>query len=100
MVCHFGWCYLFVTYLDFGINGLGLATCLTYTLNFILIQMYIWFTSRCKETRSCPDQHALEGIWDYLGIAFPTYISVLTRWLGYEICILVTSYVGKDEFAA
>ena len=52
---HILWCYLFVLKADMGVQGLGLATALTYVVIFIMITVYAHCVSKINEALFCPN---------------------------------------------
>ena len=39
------WCYLIMTHTDYGINGCAIAQDITYTLQFVMLMIYLCFSS-------------------------------------------------------
>lgn len=76
-----------------------MATTLTYILNYILVQVYLYLT---PETRKCTtpfSSNVFEGLKKYIKVAIPTTLMmVFDMWCFYALT-LISNYLGVLENA-
>ena len=63
---HLVWCWLFVTYLNYGVIGCAIATNITFYLNFLLITVYVsLYEKDISEAWFWPNKDCFIGLIDY-----------------------------------
>jgi len=90
-----------VLYLELDILGIGLVTTLTFTLNFIFINAYIYTNSKiiCADKWFFQDKEAMLRIPEYLKYGIPTALMLIFEWLGYDIMTVYAGWIGPEEQA-
>jgi MATE family multidrug resistance protein len=99
---HIVWCFLLITFLDLGVRGAGLSMGITQLLNFVLISTYIYNRNPCPESyfSFTVDTVDIGKIWNFLKFAVPAAILFSADWLGFEVLVLMSSYLGSENLAA
>ena len=98
---HIFWCFLLVTYYKMDVKGIGLATMISYSFNFIMITV---LCSTIKELRKSffwiTRESIIEGIKEYLLIGIPNAAMLIFEWGGLEILALLASCISVDATGA
>lgn len=74
-ICHYGWCHLFVYEYDMHIEGIALATLITYGTNFfgsivyVYVYMYLFNDEVLKESWFFPDSNTTKDLWEFTKLA-------------------------------
>lgn len=98
---HIAWNFFFVTYLQLGITGIGLATMISYTWNCIVIntilmcnksfkESFFWFTAESYR----------EGMAEYLRVGVPSAVMLCLEWGAFELLALTASLISVDATGA
>ena len=85
---HFFWCYLFIVYMQLGVQGVAIVLNITYSLNFLIQEAYVRLYNRKKfvayETELfCKE--SLSGWKRFLILAMPTTFLTCIEWWAFEI---------------
>ena len=98
---HIFWCYLFVAVFDLDVVGLGLASLISYTSNFLIVTTFCLTKSDLKD---CFFFTAKGEVWldlrEYLKIGIPSAIMLCSEWGIFELLTLVVSYISIDAIGA
>jgi multidrug resistance protein, MATE family len=90
------WCYLIVTHSTLGVMGCALAQDITYSLQFVLILIYLRF-AESEELQACvklPSMDSFGNMNEFLSLArFTLLIECLELW-SYEIIALMSGYLA------
>jgi MATE family multidrug resistance protein len=90
------WCYLIITHTSLGIMGCAVAQDITYSLQFVLILIYLRF-AESEELQACvkfPSMDSLVNMHEFLTLArFTLLIECLEIW-SYEIIALMSGYLA------
>ena len=93
------WCYLIVTHSTLGVMGCALAQDITYTLQFVLILIYLRFADS-EELQACvklPSMDSFGNMNEFLSLArFTLLIECLEIW-SYEIIALMSGYLAVES---
>ena len=102
IVAHVWNLYLLVKVLDFGIIGVGIATSMTYTLNFIMLTLYCQFQSdtKIKASWNLWNPMIIKCIPKFLRYGVPSWVALLLYWLPYELTIIYGGWLGVNQSAA
>jgi MATE family multidrug resistance protein len=101
-ILHPFWCYLFIIIIPIGIKALSLSLSITSVLNYYLISFFINTYNPYPETQfefSYEIFH-FKRFYDFLTIAVPSAFMFSADWLGFEIIILLSSYLNNESLAA
>ena len=91
---HFVWCYLFITLLGMEVVGAGLATSITYSLNYILILLYCHSVKELDDTWvPLLSKESFDGLLPYFYQAIPFYFMIAMPQLTLEIATLMAGYL-------
>ena len=100
-VLHIFWSWLLVSYLDMDVIGVGLATMISYTWNFIMLTIICSLLKGLKESFFFITKESIkEGIREYLVIGIPSAGMLCLEWGGFEVLALVASAISVDAIAA
>ena len=97
---HLAWLYLFVTHLEMGIFGLGLATLVTNLGLMAMITVYAWQVPRVRQSMICFNKHAFQGWCEYLKLGVPAMVMTCAEWWSFEILIILSGILGTQQQAA
>ena len=93
---HIFLCWLFVSHLGYGINGLGLATILTNFGLYAMVEAYSLCIPKIRESLFWPDAYALAGWGEYLKLGIPAMLMFCAETWAYEALILISGYLSVD----
>jgi MATE family multidrug resistance protein len=99
---HFLWCWLFVNYYDFQIVGAGIATFITYFLNFLVTTIYCKNTSdeTIKKSFFFPTYKSFQNIATYLRVAVPSLTMLCLEWWSFEVLAFMAGRISLEATAA
>jgi len=98
---HFGLCLLFVVKLEMGVQGLGIATSITYFTCWLLITVYSHFCiPKIRKAFYCPGKESFRHWWQYLKISLPNTVMVCATYWAFQILTLLAGVIGVPEQAA
>jgi MATE family multidrug resistance protein len=96
---HIFWLWLFVTYLEFGINGVPVAMIVTETLKIAIIFIYARCLPQLSEALFFPTSDAFSGWPQYLKLALPSILMMCPEWWAFEVLTILSGLVGVNEQA-
>lgn len=99
-VIHIIWSYLLVIHFKLEILGVGIATILTYFLNFIIISIYCRFDKEICSGFFFFTRDSFSNIGEYLKVAIPSTIMLCLEWWSLEILAFMAAYISIDATAA
>ena len=97
---HILWCHIFVTKLDLGVHGLGLATAITNIGMIIMITGYAFCLPSIKESIICFDRSVWLGWPEYFKLGVPATIMLCAEWWAFDVLIFLSGILGVREQAA
>ena len=97
---HILWCWLFVDHFEMEVVGVGLATMVTHTLNFILITIVCSMMKSLKESFFFFTRKSFTDLKEYLVIGVPSAAMLCLEWSGFELLSLLASAINVDALAA
>ena len=90
------WCYMIINHTDLGLMGCAVAQDITYTLQFVLILIYLRF-AESEEMQACcrlPSIASFANMKEFLSLArFTLLIECLEIW-SYEVIALMSGYLA------
>lgn len=86
---HFGWCYLFVTVLGYGLKGGAWALTLTYFLDYVLLWSAAQ-TTKVRHSMAFDIATSFSGWGEYLKIAIPGTLQLIIEWWYFELMALLS----------
>jgi len=90
-----------VVRLDLDVAGIGIATMISYTWNFVVITIICKFNKSLKESFFWITSESIrEGVLDYLKISVPSLIILLLEWGAFEVLALTASAISVDATGA
>lgn len=105
-VLHVFLCKLVYHYTSAEVETAAVALSITSLLNFLLIEAFIALARPCPEADySCnffKDENALSirKIYDFMKLSLPSSIIFAADWIGFELLVLMTAYLGLIDLAA
>ena len=105
VACHFGWGYLFIIYLDWGVAGAALSLNLTYILNFSVQEIYIrccaWnFFKDFLQPLFSVKSFDWNGSKEFLRLAIPGTLMQCAEWWAFELLAIFAGMLGPHHLAA
>lgn len=94
---HVFFCYIFISKLELGINGLGLAMTCTQSVVYAAMLIYTRHIPEIKDALIPADSRVFNDIKTYLKLALPSYIMLALDWWVWEMMCLIAGYLGVDE---
>lgn len=93
-VFHFGFSYLFVIKLDWGIFGTGVAGFLTQVIAIIVVFAYSYRQDVMKETWFMPSLGSItSGVKEYLKIGLPSAAMMCFDWWAFELLMIISGWL-------
>lgn len=100
-IMHIGWCFYLVVYCHMDVDGIGLATMIAYTFNFLMITVLCLSMKELKKSFFFFTRESIrEGITEYLKIGIPNSAMLCLDWGSIEMLALVASKLGVDATGA
>ena len=96
---HIGWCHLFTVKLQYGVEGLGYATTITYFTMLVMITINTLLIKRISKCIFCPTLESFTGWGAYLKLSIPSTIMLCAEWWSFEIMIILAGIIGIIEQA-
>ncbi|XP_024978471.1 protein DETOXIFICATION 2-like [Cynara cardunculus var. scolymus] len=97
LVVHVPICWFLVFWLGFGGAGAALAIGISYTLNAILLGVYVYRSECCENTRVIYSGDVLPSIKEFFRFAVPSAIMVCLEWWSYEIVVLLSGLLPNPQ---
>lgn len=99
-VLHVLWCFLFVTWMDMSVIGLGLATSLTYLLMLVMITQYAQCVSRISDALFCFERDVFSGWGEYFKLGVPAMVMICAEDWAFQIMTFLAGIMGVKYQAA
>ena len=94
---HIGWCYLFTVKLQMGVQGLGIATAITYFTMLMIITIFAWCISHIREAIFCPTSDSFRDWGKYFELSLPATVMICAEWWSFEILVILAGILGVVE---
>ncbi|GJU70767.1 MATE efflux family protein [Tanacetum coccineum] len=75
--------------LELGAVGAALAIRISYTLNVILLGVYLYYLKECEKTRLTCSVDFYSNIKEFIRFTIPSAIRICLAWSSYEILVLL-----------
>ena len=101
-ILHSFFCYLVIHYTNLGIEGIGYLMGLNSVLNFSLLIGYIFYINPHSETNInflSSSSFEIKRIYDFLKLAIPSAIMFSADWIGFDLIILLSSWINNASLA-
>ena len=94
--------YLLTFVWELGILGIGIATTVTYSIDFFAITIYSFISKDdiVKIARKCITRESFKMIPKFLKFGVPACLMLLIEWISFEILNIYSGWLGVDELAA
>ena len=99
-ILHLFWCYLFVNILHWDIFGVSIATCIFYSMNFIIITIYCSINKELKSSFFFPGKESFMDLKEYMRLCIP---SLLTLWhdvVSHEGLGMLAGFISVNAMAS
>ena len=96
---HIGWCHLFTVKLGYGVEGLGIATTITYFTMLVMITVNTLLIKRIRKCIFCPTLESFTGWGSYFRLSIPSTIMLCAEWWSFEIMVILAGILGVIEQA-
>nr|XP_043618317.1 protein DETOXIFICATION 14-like [Erigeron canadensis] len=97
LVFHVPVCWALVFMLGFGAAGAALAVGMSYTLNAILLGIYVHHSKACEKTRVMCPRDIFSSMREFSRFAIPSAIMVCLEWWSYEIVVLLSGLLPNPQ---
>lgn len=99
-VVHVALCFLFVSYLDFGIRGLAYASSIKDFVLIMTVMIYGNCSEKIRPALSMPDSDSFRGWGEYLKIALPSTVMICAEWWAWGVVTVFAGAMGVPEQAS
>ena len=99
-VLHVYWCYLFIEKLDYGVEGLGYATSITYFIQFFVITVNTCLIPKIRDCVFFPTIESFSGWYDYFRLSVPATVMLCAEWWSFHVMVFLSGSMGVNEQAA
>ncbi|CAI2365320.1 unnamed protein product [Moneuplotes crassus] len=101
-IMHPLWLYLFVHALDLSVNGVAIATSITYFMNYLLPLVYVTLKkdSVKKNSMHWINKDSFTGLGEYMKYGVPAMLLTALEYCAFEVCAMIAGVVGEEELAA
>ncbi|XP_076960733.1 protein DETOXIFICATION 14-like [Bidens hawaiensis] len=97
LVLHVPICWALVFRLKFGIAGAALAIGISYTLNVVLLVVYLYRSKACEKTRAMRLKDVFSSIKEFHCFAIPSAVMICLEWWSYEIVVLLSGLLPNTQ---
>ncbi|KAD4888376.1 hypothetical protein R6Q59_034593 [Mikania micrantha] len=97
LVLHVPVCWALVFKLGFGTPGAALAIGISYTLNVILLGVYLYQSKACEKTRATCLGDVVSSIKEFIRFAIPSTVMICLEWWSYEIIVLLSGLLPNPQ---
>jgi MATE family multidrug resistance protein len=96
------WCYFLVFYYEYDLVGSGVALSITEFLNWVILEIYVYYWNPYPDSYFFISKEIFERVFftEYLKLALPATVLFAADWVGFEILILMSSYLNDVSLAA
>jgi len=96
------WSYILVFYFDLGVIGMGIASCITYWSDLILVTLYTHFKEGFvpKESWHFFNADSFKGIGEFLEFGIPSALIYCLEWWSFEVLSVFAGMLSVEELAA
>ena len=101
-VLHALWIYIFVFLFDIEMDGIAIATWITYMLNYAIWVIYIYFNRSIVKEGSWHwiNKDSFTGIIEYLKYGVPSMLMIIIDNWSFEVILFMSGIVGVVELGA
>jgi MATE family multidrug resistance protein len=96
---HIALCYILTQFHEWGVFGVGMATNITFFLNFSVVALAIYFNKDINKYIAPVDRKTFRRLWGYIKIGIPTTIMVCFDLWSFAILTLISHFLGINENA-
>ncbi|KAJ9562132.1 hypothetical protein OSB04_007292 [Centaurea solstitialis] len=97
LVVHVPICWSLVFWFGFEGAGAALAIGASYTLNAILLGVYVYRSKSCENTRVTYSGDVFPSMKEFFRFAIPSAIMVCLEWWSYEIVVLLSGLLPNPK---
>ena len=98
-VLHIVLCIFMVTKYDMGVEGLGIATMITYFLMYFFTIIYALCIPQIRKAMLCPNKDAFSGWSDYLSISLPATVMLLAEGWAFNVLGIIAGLISVNDQA-
>lgn len=98
-VIHLLLCLFVVEPYDMGVQGLGLATMVTYFLMFLFTTIYAHCIPSIKKAIQCPNKESFKGWGAYLRISLPATVMLLAEGWAFNVLGVIAGLISVTDQA-
>ncbi|KAL8549892.1 hypothetical protein ACS0TY_008653 [Phlomoides rotata] len=89
------WAFIFK--LNLGNAGAALSICFSYSLNTLILVLYVKYSSTCEKTRLSFSKDVFLTMREFFQFAIPSAVMVCLEWWTFEIVILLSGLLPNPE---
>jgi multidrug resistance protein, MATE family len=93
-------CYLFISRLQMGLIGAGLALTVTNLCEYTAVTIISYSVPRIQEAMFLPSKESLRDWNEYLAVSVPATVMICAEWWSFEILAVISGYLGVQMLAA
>jgi MATE family multidrug resistance protein len=97
---HWVWCTIFVDYMGMDVEGVAIATTITYTLDAIFLYAYVLIFLKNNRSLFWFTKESFQNLWSQLKTEFHIGSMVYLEWIAYEISIVISATYPPVVMAA
>ena len=98
-VLHIVLCIFMVMRLNMGVEGLGIATMITYFLMYLFTILYALCIPQIRKAMFCPNKDSFTGWWDYLSISLPATVMLLAEGWAFNVLGIIAGLISVNDQA-
>ncbi|KAM0032419.1 putative multi antimicrobial extrusion protein [Helianthus debilis subsp. tardiflorus] len=93
LLIHVPICWALVFKLGFRAPGAALAIGISYTLNVVILGVYLYRSKACKRTRATCLGDVFSSIKEFLRFSVPSALMICLEWWSYELVVLLSGHL-------
>ena len=93
---------MFIVWFDYGVFGAAMAINFTYTLDFVIQELYVLYHKTVFDEYSAPlfDEESVLDWPLFIKLAIPTTMLMCVEWWAFEFLVIFAGIIGVKELAA
>ncbi|CAN1291525.1 Protein DETOXIFICATION 16 [Linum perenne] len=96
-ILHFLLCWAFIFRFGFGSQGAALSVAVSYWFNVVVLDIYIRFSSACRNTWTGFSKEGLKDLSGFLKLGIPSALMVCLEFWSYEFLVFMSGLLPNPQ---
>lgn len=96
-LCHPLVCWLLVFKAGLGSKGAALSNAVSYSINLVILALYVRLSTTCKNTWSGFSREAFKELRQFTALAMPSAMMICLEWWSFEVLVLLSGLLPNPQ---